>query len=569
MTLGAVTFQLLSQPFSLEPIGGKEELRAACLKPYLLRLRALHDDEMVRALFATQGLPEILLEDENAWISVATARRALSVLESSLGEGSIEDQGAFITHPESLGAHVRMLRAVSRPIDAYRYIALHADRDTRVGSFDIEEAGPSAARITYLPDEDDDSEQDDPLFCKARIGAFRALPRLWGLPDAVVREAACIAHGDEACVYEISWQEPHPSKWTPLTVAAGCALSGAVAALVGSVVAIGLASMGGAALSLGISRTLDLRRKQQVCRTFEKHRITALERGLELREHALSTPGDLTGVVLGGKYRVVGRIGSGGSGAVYAAEHIALGSKVAVKVLRGPAARNASEIARLRREARVQVSLEHPNVVRTFDLDKMPDGSIYLVMELLRGESLAAKMARERVVSLDTAVPIFIQICRALSVAHDSGIVHRDMKPGNIFLCDNGTAKVLDFGMSKLSTAESLTREGHTLGTPEYMAPEQCIGAPIEPRTDVYALGVLMYEALSGELPIKAQNRRELLDLHQHAEPRSLREMAEESGIPAWLDEAVMKALAKSPEDRPTAAELELWLRRGLVSGVG
>src|SRR5260370_19418106 len=144
-------------------------------------------------------------------------------------------------------------------------------------------------------------------------------------------------------------------------------------------------------------------------------------------------------------------------------------------------------------------------------------------MGLLGGVSLADKVARTGIVAPGFALPIFIQVCRALQAAHDKGIVHRDLKPGNVFLGDDGTAKVLDFGMSKFAAAESLTQEGYTLGTPEYMAPEQCIRATVEPRTDLYAFGVLMYETLPGKLPIVSRNPRELLELHQRQTPPSLR----------------------------------------------
>lgn len=156
---------------------------------------------------------------------------------------------------------------------------------------------------------------------------------------------------------------------------------------------------------------------------------------------------------------------------------------------------------------------------------------------------------------------MFIDVCRALHAAHRKGVVHRDLKPGNIFLCDDGVAKVLDFGMSKLATAESLTQAGYTLGTPEYMAPEQCIGAQVESRTDMYALGVMMYEALTGELPIVAQNRRELLDLHQRQIPTPMRVRRPDLPIPETLNLAVMKCLKKRLNERPrSASELEALL---------
>ncbi len=151
-----------------------------------------------------------------------------------------------------------------------------------------------------------------------------------------------------------------------------------------------------------------------------------------------ATPGDLAGTVLGGKYRIGRKIGSGGIGVVYAAEHVTLGHEVAVKVLRGAAARDGGEIARLRREAYIQVHVEHPNVVRVLDLDQMPDGSIYVVMERLVGRSLADKLARDGLLAPGYAIPVYIDVCRALHAAHKKGVVHRDLKPGNIFLCDDG-----------------------------------------------------------------------------------------------------------------------------------
>jgi len=314
--------------------------------------------------------------------------------------------------------------------------------------------------------------------------------------------------------------------------------------------------LGGAA---GFMR--DRARDEVVSRVFERNRIAALERGLELRGDLGAAPGELTGTVLGGKYRIGRKIGSGGIGVVYAAEHVTLGHEVAVKVLRGAAARDGGEIARLRREAYIQVHVEHPNVARVLDLDQMSDGSVYVVMERLVGRSLADKLSRDGLLTPTQAVAIFTQVCRALDAAHKKGAVHRDLKPGNVFLCEDGNAKVLDFGMSKLASAESLTQAGYTLGTPEYMAPEQCIGAQVESRTDIYALGVLMYEALTGELPIVAQSRRDLLDLHQRQIPTPMRQRRPDLPIPEALDAAVMRCLKKRLNERPkSAAQLEQML---------
>jgi serine/threonine-protein kinase len=324
--------------------------------------------------------------------------------------------------------------------------------------------------------------------------------------------------------------------------------------LSGSVVAAAIGGAVGLVLGATIGALSDRVAQERTARVFEKNRILALERGLELRGQFRESSADLAGMTLGGKYRILRNIGSGGIGAVYAAEHIALGSKVAIKVLRGAAAIDASEIARLRREAQVQVSIEHPNVVRTFDLDQMPDGSIYVVMELLHGQSLAERLRARGPLAPGYAIPVFMQVCRALSAAHRLGIVHRDLKPGNIFLCDDSNVKVLDFGMSKFAEAETLTQDGYTLGTPEYMAPEQCVGAPVEPRTDLYAFGVLMYEALTGELPLVGKNRRELLELHQREVPAPMTRCRPDLKIPDNLDSVITSCLSKRAAERPTSA---------------
>jgi serine/threonine-protein kinase len=356
----------------------------------------------------------------------------------------------------------------------------------------------------------------------------------------------------------VRWKNATSPALAPSAAVAGAVICGGSIAVAGSWASASVAAGIGGALGGVIGTLVSRLRRDRASRTLDRHRIGALERGLLLRGESNATPGDLVGTTLGGKYRIVGKIGSGGIGVVYAAEHVALGSQVAVKVLRGAAAKDASEIARLRREAQVQVTIEHPNVVRTLDLDQMPDGSLYVVMELLRGISLADKLARVGLIAPGFAIPIFLQVCRALSAAHERGIVHRDLKPGNVFLCDDGMAKVLDFGMSKFAAAETLTQEGYTLGTPEYMAPEQCIGATVEARTDLYAFGVLMYEALTGELPILARSRRELLELQQRYMPPTLRDRRPDLNIPEALDKAIMRTLKKQLEQRPaSAAELE------------
>jgi serine/threonine-protein kinase len=565
--------------------GGKEELRASVLKTYLLRVRTEKGERAVRQLLAGAGIEPAAVDNETGWVSQLAARRALRAIAELLGRDAIRHRGDWVTHPEALGVLVRMLRASERPVDAYRYLAQNAREATRVGTWEIEERADEkrkkagdvqSVRLTYRARTDGGDEaaeridsEGEELLCDARAGELASLPRIWGLGDAEVAHETCIAKGADACVYDVRWTTKRSRKGAIVGAAGAAVACGGVLAATGGWLSGALALALGAVLGGGAGFMWDRSREERAARVFERNRIAALERGLELRGELGATPGDLTGTVLGGKYRIGRKIGSGGIGVVYAAEHVTLGHEVAVKVLRGAAARDGGEIARLRREAYIQVHVEHPNVVRVLDLDQMPDGSIYVVMERLVGRSLADKLARDGLLAPGFAVPVYIDVCRALHAAHKKGVVHRDLKPGNIFLCDDGVAKVLDFGMSKLASAESLTQTGYTLGTPEYMAPEQCIGAQVEPRTDIYALGVMMYEALTGELPIVAQNRRELLDLHQRQIPTPMRQRRSDLPIPEPLDLAVMKCLKKRLNERPkSAAELEQLLAAVPLEGL-
>jgi len=557
--------------------GGKEELRASILKTYLLRARAERGERAVRQLLAGAGIDPSAIDNETGWLSQAATKRALHALAELLGRDAIAHRGEWSTHPEALGALVRMLRVSAGPLDAYHFLAENSREGTRIGTW---EAHPVAAakkwprsdriarvRMTYRSrsDSDEGTDQSDrdgeELLCDARLGELSGLPRIWGLSEAEIQHETCLAKGADACVYEVAWATRPPRTGLTCGAVAGALAGAGGITLASGPIAGAVAAAIGAALGAATGLSFDRTRADRASRAFERNRIAALERGLQLRGETGATPGDLAGTVLGGKYRIGRRIGSGGIGVVYAAEHVTLGHEVAVKVLRGAAARDGGEIARLRREAYIQVHVEHPNVVRVLDLDQMPDGSIYVVMERLVGRSLADKLAREGLLAPGFAVPAFTQVCRGLSAAHKKGVVHRDLKPGNIFLCDDGSAKVLDFGMSKLATAESLTQTGYTLGTPEYMAPEQCIGAQVEARTDLYALGVMMYEALTGELPIVAQSRRELLDLHQRQIPSPMRQRRPDLPLPEALDAAVMKCLKKRLNERPkSAAQLQQWL---------
>ena len=546
--------------------GGKEEIRASLLKPYLLRLRKQRGERHAGSVLVAAGIDPQALDVESAWLSASKAGRALRVFEQELGEQALLQRGRWALHPEALGAHMRMLRSSRSPADAYRFLVANASEQTRIGTWELEEPGQrNTMKLTYkLREDDEEARKDERLLCAARQGELRSYPTFWGYPEATVEHTACIAKGAPACVYDVRWKSPREYAEMAVTTVGSAVFCGGTLAIAGGWAVGGLAFLLGGLLGSGAGFLWRRNERLGRVRLYEQHRIASLERALQLRgdgDMRVTAPGELSGTVLQAKYRIGRKIGSGGIGVVYAAEHTSLGHEVAIKVLRGAAAMDGSEIARLRREAHIQVRLDHPNIARVMDLDQMQDGSIYVVMERLHGRSLADKMSKDGLIAPGFAIPVFIDVCRALGAAHAIGVVHRDLKPGNIFLCEEGTAKVLDFGMSKLTSAESLTQAGYTLGTPEYMAPEQCIGASVEPRTDLYAFGVVMYEALTGELPIHSNNRRELLELHQKQVPKPMRVRRPDLPIPAELDVAVMTCLRKKPGERPAdASELEKML---------
>lgn len=539
---------------------GREELRALLLRPAVMAYEEKKGSAATDELLLGEGLVRSELEHDSTWISLQLARRILTRVIVELGESAVSQRNALARLPEGMGVTVSMLREVTNPLDAYRRFPAIALDSWRVGRFALTEEKRGHATLTYYPTQGTEAEQTHRCFCLLRQAELKVIPQLWDLGPAGIKETSCVTSGDPACSYELSFSDPGGPRLPLWTLAVIAAVAGSLGLLVGPLAAL-VASAGSAILTCAAHRLLVALRKGRAVRGFEAHRIAALEHSLNQHGSHASRGGDLSQSVLGGKYRIVRPVGSGGIGTVYAAEHLGLGFQVAVKVLRGAAAVDASEVARLRREARIQMSIEHPNVVRTFDLDQLPDGTLYVVMELLQGMSLHELMRRGRRIPPARALPHFIQVCRALSAAHRLGIVHRDLKPANIFLCEGGGIKVLDFGMSKFAEDETLTQEGYTLGTPEYMSPEQCSGGPVDARSDLYAFGVVMYEALSGGLPFRGKTRQTLLEHHQLSAPESLLSRHPELAIPAALDQVIMACLQKHPDDRPaTADELELSL---------
>ncbi len=262
--------------------------------------------------------------------------------------------------------------------------------------------------------------------------------------------------------------------------------------------------------------------------------------------------GDLLGQVVADRFRIVRLLGSGGMGTVYEAEHTFIKKKVALKLLRSEITSNPEAVARFQREALAASTIGHENIVAIDDFGRLSDGQVYLTMEYLEGEPLNSVLARGEM-PIPRLIDVAIQVCRGLAVAHAEGIVHRDMKPENIFLAgEEGTAKILDFGIAKVTgndTNENLTKTGAVFGTPNYMCPEQALGTPVDTRADIYSMGVILYEMLCGTVPFQSESFLAVLTQHVTATPAPPSQLASRH-IPDELEQVVLRAMAKEPDDR-------------------
>jgi len=271
-----------------------------------------------------------------------------------------------------------------------------------------------------------------------------------------------------------------------------------------------------------------------------------------------STEDPLVGTVLSDRYRIHKKLGEGGMGAVYLAEHVFIEKKVALKVLAPELSRKADLTQRFLQEAKSASRIGHENVIDISDFGQSPEGLVYFAMEFLPGNDLGHAL-RAGAMPWSRAKPILVQICKALRAAHNKGIIHRDMKPENVFLITKGGSndfvKLLDFGIAKVQgvggeDAPKLTQTGMIFGTPEYMAPEQAEGKVCDLRADLYAVGCVMYHMIAGQAPFQADSFMAMLTKHLLEEPIKPSKKRPDLGIPPILDDIVMKALRKNRDER-------------------
>ncbi|WP_163786347.1 serine/threonine protein kinase [Myxococcus vastator] len=285
----------------------------------------------------------------------------------------------------------------------------------------------------------------------------------------------------------------------------------------------------------------------------------------------------LVETVLGQKYRVLRRIGVGGMGTVYEAEQLDGGRTVAVKVLRQHLLGEPAVHARFRREAQATAGLKHPNIVEVMDFHDAPDEPPFLVMELLQGQTLKSLMKKEGPLPMERAAAIAHQVATALVAAHQAGVIHRDIKPDNIFLVDTGTealqVKLLDFGVARLMHEDDATalgtESGAWVGTPSYMAPEQIRCRPVDGRADIYSLGACLYHMVTGQRPIDVADNVALLSAVLHNVPAPLSGVR--TDVPDGFSLVVERTLQKDPAARYTdshglAQALEPWIRAAPVA---
>ena len=276
----------------------------------------------------------------------------------------------------------------------------------------------------------------------------------------------------------------------------------------------------------------------------------------------LSNPDPLIGHVIDGKYELLARLGEGGMSVVYRARRVHIGDDVAVKILTGKYVKDDAALARFRREARAAAMLRHPNVITIHDFGETDDdhAPAFIVMEFIKGTPLRELLNSENHFSVERGVRLMRGICAGVGAAHRQGVVHRDLKPENILVVapdddfEVESVRVVDFGLAKLLADAGATTTGAVVGTPFYMSPEQCLGEPLDARSDVYSLGAMFYEMLSGNRPFAAETVSGVINRHLSEPPPPFYESLQ---IPRRISIGIMHALAKEPDDRPqTATEL-------------
>lgn len=267
----------------------------------------------------------------------------------------------------------------------------------------------------------------------------------------------------------------------------------------------------------------------------------------------------LIGTVLAGKYEIMSVVGTGGMGVVYKGRQHLMDRIVAIKMLRAQHVSDSMSVKRFQQEGKACCLLNHPHVITIYDFGVSPSGQPFMVMDFLQGVALSDIIKQDGQVGVERSIKILMQACEALDHAHRLGVVHRDLKPSNIMLIDydgeKDFVKVVDFGVAKINSpndveAQRLTQVGEVCGSPVYMSPEQCMGYELDNRSDIYSMGVVMYETITGKLPLLGKTMVDTMSKHISEPPPPFSEARSDLYIPERLEAVIMKALAKDPQER-------------------
>jgi serine/threonine-protein kinase len=449
-------------------------------------------------------------EDETRPMPLTTLHRALQRFAEASSREAILEAWHHLIAPDNLGVWMRILRGTIVPADAFARLDSSDSEYGRTTRWETIETSPGFWRgrvhIAHDP-----AMESDGLLGLARVAELTAVPALFGFGrgTVVARGVSTSTVSDVAQEYEVRWGVPSAQRSVPVGAGLG-ALLGAIPVLSHpSFASVGIAlgaTCAGALVGMAVARE----RLRLIETTAQTARVHALERSIVLKENReLAAAGNLEGSIIAGQYRTGQRMGSGASGVIYEAVRISDGLPVAIKLLRAAAAHDAVASDRLRREAEALGLAWHPNVVEVIDHGHLADGTSYLVMERLQGETLATRLKGKVRLTSPELMPIAMQVCDALVAVHAAGVVHRDLKPSNIYLAidvdDPGAVervKLLDFGIARVEWEETrITNMGAPLGTPGYMSPEQESGGEVDARSDIFALGAVLYECLVGEPP--------------------------------------------------------------------
>ncbi len=477
---------------------------ASKLKALLSCLEAEKGTAAAEAWITKTRLARGDLEDETRLLPLAALHSALGAFVEQLSVDGLERVAPYLAARDNLGVWARVLRGTRAPEEAFARIESSESEHGRTTLWEKIEARPGywrgRVRIAHDP-----KLEEDGLLARIRQVELSVVPTLFGYAHGKV---VLHAKTNDAQEFEVRWPLPTPARGVAVGAIAGAAAGGAALAAhpsTASTLAALLIPVAGAAAGLLWTRD----RVRRIETAAQAMRVSALERSLALREtETRAGAGELEGSVVAGQYRIGARMGSGASGVIYEAARITDGLPVAIKLLRAATAHDVTASDRLRRESEALGLSWHPNVVEVIDHGHLPDGTSYLVMELLQGEMLATRLKYRVRLPAREVLPIAKQVAEALVAIHAAGVVHRDLKPSNIYLvpdeeaASNERVKVFDFGIARVEWEEMrITNMGAPLGTPGYMSPEQESGLEIDHRSDIYAAGAVLYECLVGEPP--------------------------------------------------------------------